>query len=111
MRGGKQSDILLYKHQPDASLKDILTKIHGIKVIVKKVRKIYFVDNVKFHLDTIDELGTFIEVEAIDNSGNIGFESYRIGKLKEQCEKYANLFEIKSEDYVSHSYSDLILEL
>ena len=111
VRGGKQSDILLYKHQPDASLKDILTKIHGIKVIVKKVRKIYFVDNVKFHLDTIDELGTFIEVEAIDNSGNIGFESYRIGKLKEQCEKYANLFEIKSEDYVSHSYSDLILEL
>lgn len=111
VHGAKQSDILLYKHQQDKSLKDILTTIHGIKVIVKKVRKIYFVDNVKFHLDTIDELGTFIEVEAIDSSGNIGFEGYRIEKLKEQCEKYSNLFEIKSEDYVSLSYSDLILEL
>lgn len=107
----KQSDVLLYQHQPDESLKDILTKLHGIKVVVKKVRKIYFIENVKFHFDTIDELGTFVEVEAIDNSGNIGSDSYRIEKLKEQCNQYADLFEIKSEDYVSISHSDMILEL
>lgn len=104
--GAKQSDILLYKHPPDKDLKDILIKLHGIKVIVKKVRKIYFIENVKFHLDSIDELGTFVEVEAIDNDGNIGIE-----KLKEQCRKYAELFGIKSEDYISLSYSDLILDL
>jgi adenylate cyclase class IV len=69
------------------------------------VRRIYFIENVKFHFDTIDELGTFVEVEAIDNTGNIGIE-----KLKEQCRKYAELFEIKSEDYISLSYSDMILE-
>ncbi|MEJ7675352.1 MAG: hypothetical protein WKF59_22250 [Chitinophagaceae bacterium] len=34
--GAKQSDILLYKHNPDYSLKDILIKLHGIKVIVEK---------------------------------------------------------------------------
>lgn len=104
--GAKQSDILLYKYQPDTSLKDILIKVHGIKVVVKKNRKIYFKENVKFHFDTIDELGTFVEVEAIDSNGNIGIE-----KLKEQCKKYADLFEIKSQDYVSLSYSDLILDL
>lgn len=104
--GAKQSDILLYKHQPDKSLKDILIKLHGIKVVVNKIRKIYFIENVKFHFDTIKELGTFVEVEAIDNTGNIG-----IKKLKEQCEKYADLFEIKNEDYISLSYSDMILEL
>lgn len=109
--GAKQSDILLYKHQPDQSLKDILIKIHGIKVEVKKIRKIYFIDNVKFHFDTISGLGTFVEVEAIDNSGNIETDGYRIEKLKEQCRKYADLFEIKSEDYISLSYSDMILEL
>jgi predicted adenylyl cyclase CyaB len=103
--GAKQSDILLYQHQPDKSLKDILTKLHGIKVVVKKARKIYFVENVKFHFDTVDELGTFAEVEAIDNTGDIGTE-----KLKEQCRKYAELFGIKSEDYISLSYSDMILE-
>jgi adenylate cyclase, class 2 len=102
----RRSDILLYNHQPDKSLKNILVKVHGIKVVVKKVRKIYFIENVKFHFDTIDELGTFVEVEAIDNTGDIGIE-----KLNEQCRKYADLFEIKSDDYVSVSYSDMILEL
>ena len=101
----KQSDVLLYPHQRDPSLKNILTRLHGIKVVVNKIRKIYFIENVKFHFDNIDELGTFVEVEAIDNTGKIGVQ-----KLKEQCKQYADLFEIKSEDYISLSYSDLSLE-
>ncbi len=100
----KQSNVLLYKHTPDQSLKDILIKLHGIKVVVNKTRKIYFIENVKFHFDTINDLGTFVEVEAIDNTGDIGIE-----KLKEQCKEYAGLFEIKSSDYISLSYSDLVL--
>ncbi len=103
--GAKQSDVLLYRHNPDKTLKDILIKLHGIKVIVEKIRKIYFIDNVKFHFDTIPELGTFIEVEAIDKNGNIGIE-----KLKEQANKYAALFNIKPSDYIALSYSDLILK-
>src|SRR5665811_1853421 len=39
--GAKQSDVLLYRHNPDKTLKDILIKLHGIKVIVEKIRKIY----------------------------------------------------------------------
>ena len=74
-------------------------------MIVEKIRKIYFIDNVKFHFDTIPELGTFIEVEAIDNDGNLGIE-----KLKEQANKYAALFNIKPLDYIALSYSDLILK-
>ncbi|MEO8819382.1 MAG: class IV adenylate cyclase [Ginsengibacter sp.] len=101
----KQSDILLYQFQPNLALKEILTKIHGIKVIVNKKRKIYFIENVKFHFDKVENLGTFVEVEAIE-TGNIGIE-----KLKEQCKYYANLFEIKDADYESHSYSDLILQV
>jgi predicted adenylyl cyclase CyaB len=100
----KQSDVLLYKFQPDPSLKDILVKVHGIKTIVDKRRKIYFIDNVKFHFDTVQSLGTFVEVEAI-NTGNIPVE-----KLKEQCKYYASFFGIKQSDYESKSYSDLLLE-
>ena len=103
--GAKQSDVLLYQHNPDKTLKDILIKLHGIKVVVDKRRRIYFVDNVKFHFDTVTKLGTFIEVEAIDNSGKIGIE-----KLKEQCNKYAELFNIQPRDYISFSYSDMLLE-
>ena len=37
--GAKQSDILLYQHVPNASLKQLLTKVHGIKAVVDKSRK------------------------------------------------------------------------
>lgn len=101
--GGKESHILLYKHQPDAMLKEILTTTNGIKVVVKKTRRIYFIDNVKFHFDTVASLGTFIEVEAIDTDGSIGIE-----KLKEQCERFAAFFEVEPQDYIAVSYSDML---
>ena len=103
--GSKQSDILLYQHLPDPMLKDILVRVHGIKVIVDKIRRIYFIDNVKFHFDNIASLGSFIEVEAIDRTGDIGPQ-----KLKEQCDHYAGFFNILQTDYIALSYSDLILE-
>ncbi len=104
--GAKQSDILLYKHAPDDALKNILIKLHGVKIIVDKIRKIYFVENVKFHFDRVEGLGTFVEVEAIDSNGEIGIE-----KLKEQCNFYINFLEIKTEDFMKKSYSDMMMEL
>ena len=101
----KQADIILYKHSPETSLKDILTKVHGIKTIVDKTRRIYFIENVKFHFDTVKNLGTYVEVEAIDETGQISTE-----KLKGQCDKYFSFFELDTSDYISKSYSDLFLE-
>lgn len=101
----KQSDVLLYKHNPDNTLKDILIKVHGIKVVVEKKRRIYFIENVKFHFDTIARLGTFIEVEAIDNA-DLGIE-----RLKEQANDYASFFNIKPSEFVAFSYSDLLLQV
>jgi len=103
--GAKQSDILLYPHSPDKALKDILIKLHGVKVVVDKKRKIYFIDNVKFHFDHVEGLGTFVEVEAIDKSGNISVDT-----LQEQCSYYAAFLNIRPGDYIAFSYSDLILE-
>ena len=103
--GAKQSDILLYQHTPDKSLKDILIKTLGIKVVVDKKRKIYFIENVKFHFDIVEGLGTFVEVEAIDSDGSIGVE-----KLQQQCNHYAALFNIAPSDYIAFSYSDMLLE-
>ena len=103
--GAKQSDILLYQHQPDKTLKDILIKSNGIKAVVSKRRRIYFIDNVKFHFDLVRDLGTFVEVEAIDSNGDIG-----VAKLKEQCDYYAVFFDIKEQDYIAVSYSDMLLQ-
>jgi adenylate cyclase, class 2 len=102
--GAKQSDILLYQHIPGKALKEILIKVHGVKTVVDKKRKIYFIGNVKFHFDLVEGLGTFVEVEAIDKNGDIGIE-----KLKEQCDYYAAFLEILPQDYLAVSYSDMLL--
>lgn len=102
--GAKQSDVILYQHAADASLKQILVQSLGVKTVVDKRRRIYFIGNVKFHFDTVLGLGTFVEVEAIDKDGSIG-----LVKLKEQCRHYQQLLGVKDEDFVAGSYSDLLL--
>ena len=103
--GAKSSHVLLYQHQPDKTLKEILIKTLGIKAVVDKSRKIYFINNVKFHFDTVEGLGTVVEVEAIDKDGTIGKE-----KLQAQCDEYAALFKINASDFCALSYSDMILQ-
>lgn len=103
--GPKQSNVTLFKSEPTSSLKEILTKALDILVVVDKQREIYFINNVKFHIDTVKNLGTFIEIEAIDKERNIGKE-----KLTEQCNHYLKLFHIDDRALISVSYSDLLLK-
>jgi predicted adenylyl cyclase CyaB len=104
LAGAKQSDVILYQHTADAALKQILAQALGIKTVVDKRRRIYFIENVKFHFDTVEGLGNFIEVEAIDKDGSIGVE-----RLKEQCSFYQSLLGVQEEDFIAESYSDLLL--
>jgi predicted adenylyl cyclase CyaB len=102
--GPKQAYVTLHPAAPGNALKEILTKSLGVLVVVQKQREIYFIDNVKFHLDMVDGLGTFVEIEAIDTGGMIGKE-----RLLAQCQSYLTLFAISPDDLVAVSYSDLIL--
>lgn len=101
----KSSEYVLYQCQPGSSLKDALTRSLGIKAVVDKHRKIYFIDNVKFHFDNVVGLGQFVEVEATDMNGTIAAE-----KLQAQCNHFAALFNIAAEDLIAVSYSDMVLE-
>ncbi|GAB1405324.1 class IV adenylate cyclase [Lentimicrobium sp.] len=102
----KSSQVKLYKPENPAALKEILTQALGVKVVVNKKREIYFVDNVKFHLDTLHSLGQFVEIEAIDNQGTMNVE-----ELYVQCRFYMELFRITPDALVSESYSDMLLKI
>ena len=102
--GPKQSNVLLYRSTPDSNLKGILMKALGVLVVVEKKREIYFINNIKFHIDTVASLGEFIEIEAIDEDGSIGKEH-----LQDQCESYLKRFGVSEEDLIACSYSDLLL--
>src|SRR3972149_6808777 len=43
----------------------------GVRTVVEKRREIYFVGNVKIHLDRVRGLGKFVEVEAISRAGGL----------------------------------------
>lgn len=96
----------MFKSNPDSTLKIILSNSIGVLTVVDKQREINFIENVKFHIDTVKNLGTFIEIESIDENGTIG----KIELLK-QCQYYLELFNVPKENLISVSYSDLILGL
>lgn len=104
-KGPKESQVILFESDDLPTLKEILAKSLGTLVVVDKQREIYFIDNVKFHIDKVKNLGTFVEIEAIDEAGKVSRQ-----KLLKQCRGYLKLFGIKPQDLVSKSYSDLILE-
>jgi len=100
----KESDIILYQNSKNSLLKELLTRALGLLITVDKEREIYFIGNVKFHLDKVVGLGEFIEIEAIGN------ENADKENLMSQCKFYLNLFGINKEDLVPVSYSDLLIE-
>ena len=75
----------------------------GVRVVVEKLREIYFLDNIKVHLDEVGGLGTFIEIEAQGVEGSIAEE-----ELLHQCKSLMRDFDIHESDLVSHSYADML---
>lgn len=100
--GPKNSNFILVQVEDANGLKEALSKSLGVKVTVTKKREIYYISNVKFHLDEVSSLGTFIEIEA----GNI-LARLSERDLKEQCEFYMTELRIKEEDLIKISYSDM----
>lgn len=103
--GPKTSDVLLYRVAPDPALKAVLERALGVLVVVDKRREIQFVDNVKIHLDTVDGLGTFLEIEAIDADG-----TRTEAELLAQCQAFMAAFGVSDADLVERSYSDLLMD-
>jgi adenylate cyclase, class 2 len=104
LTGPKKSKVIYYHPRKDTPLKDILTTALSKLVTIVKSREIYYVDNIKFHLDSVDELGDFVEIEAIDTDG-----TRDENVLREQCNKYLARFGVQEEDLIDCSYSDLLL--
>lgn len=104
--GTKQSNVDMLEATNPAALKSVLSKAIGILAVVSKRREIYYIGNVKFHLDTLDGLGEFVEIEACDRDDQLPVE-----KLKEQCAFYMTAFGVKAEDLIQKSYSDMVMEM
>ena len=104
--GPKSSKFSLVRVEDAQGLKHFLEDSCGIRMVVTKSREIYYLDNVKFHIDDVPGLGQFVEVEA----GNlIGDRSE--AELLEQCNFYLKEIGIEEADLIAESYCDMLIKL
>jgi len=102
-KDAKKSEVTLYKPTEVASLKAVLVAALPTMIVVEKKREIYFIDHIKFHIDTLTDLGSFLEIEVIDAT-----DAMDLLKMKEQCQFYMDLLNVQKEDLMEHSYSDML---
>ena len=101
-RRARQSAVEMMLLPRRNSLRAILERALATLAVVDKRREIYFVKNVKIHVDRVRRLGRFLEVEAISRTGDVK-------KIRSQARHFQQLFGITAKDIVAESYSDLIL--
>jgi len=102
--GPKTSHCILYKTEKGSVLKNILSDVMGVMVVVDKEREIYFIDNIKIHLDRVKGLGTFLEIEAQSETDGLVEET-----LDRQCRQLMDELGVRADDLVSDSYSDILM--
>ncbi|MCK5032879.1 MAG: class IV adenylate cyclase [Calditrichia bacterium] len=86
------------------NVKSLFTQLLGIHCVVKKKRIIYLYENVRIHLDQVENLGTFIEFEAVFDEIN--------KDEKEQKKKISYLMQqlrIKKGMLIASSYEQLLI--
>lgn len=100
--GPKTSDVLLHPTSAGSGLKELLSAALGVLVTVDKRREIFYLENVKVHIDSVEHLGEFVEIEAA------GDEQADRSRLLAQCRELMQAFHIREQDLVANSYSDLL---
>ena len=84
-------------------LDQVLSNRLGVRVVVRKDRERWLLGNVKFHLDRVENLGEFIEIEILGKRGVDSVES-----LHSVCEEYIHRLGIAPDDLVENAYADLL---
>jgi homotetrameric cytidine deaminase len=88
-----------------APLREALHAAYGADVTVTKRRQLLLWEGVRIHLDDVDGLGTFLELEALADPGSdLGAEHEKVERLRAELE-------IEDRHLIARSYADLVREL
>ena len=74
----------------------------GLLAVVEKERHLLLWQNVRIHLDQVENLGNFIELEAVIDPGNDEHVS------RERLDQLMRALAIRAEDRLCGSYGELI---
>lgn len=100
--GPKRSDYhLAGTHDPE-SLKKTLSLAYGIRGVVKKIRYLYMVGQTRIHLDEVEGLGHFMELEVVMREGQSDAEGQAI------AEDLMRRLEVREDALIEGAYMDLL---
>ena len=99
--GPRTSDYFLVQVPRGSGLKALLSTALGVRSVVRKRRELLISHNVRIHLDEVEGLGNFIELEAVVNEGNDQpISQARLGEL-------IQVLEIAPQDLLACSYCEM----
>ena len=100
--GPKLSEYHISHTAEPKSLKHVLGSALGVRGVVHKTRLVYLVENVRIHLDRVEGLGDFIEIEVVFD------EDIERPVAEEQAQTWIDNLEIGDGDLIEGAYIDLI---
>jgi predicted adenylyl cyclase CyaB len=100
--GPKQSEYHIFETDQPEQLKSILAAAYGVRGVVRKVRYLYLAGQTRIHLDEVEGLGQFMELEVVMQPEQSSTEGESI------AQDLMNKLEIKPEDLIGVAYMDLL---
>jgi predicted adenylyl cyclase CyaB len=97
----KRSDYMISPASTPWELREVLSSALGVLGVVKKQRLLYLVGQTRIHLDDVERLGHFMELEVVMNSGQAMEEGHRV------AQELMDKLEIKAADLIDCAYIDL----
>ncbi len=101
--GSKQSTYQIHETSKPLELRQLLAAALGETITVKKRREVYVVGQTRIHLDEVDELGSFMELEVLLSPSQDPEEGRLI--VSDLMEKLG----VNESDLVPCAYADLLL--
>jgi predicted adenylyl cyclase CyaB len=102
--GPKQSDYVCLPVADAASTKRLLAAIHGERGIVRKKRVLYLTGQTRIHLDRVEGLGDFLELEVVLN------DDQPLGYGVEIAHQLMTSLAIDEQDLADVAYADLLFK-
>jgi predicted adenylyl cyclase CyaB len=100
--GPKRSKYLISRCTDPASLRTLLATALGIRGIVRNRRLLYRIDNTRIHVDDVEGLGPFVEVEVVLN------ERQSVADGETVADEIMKKLGIHKADLVEEAYIDLL---
>jgi adenylate cyclase class IV len=99
--GARLSNYQIYPVSAPDILKELMTQALGVWRVIKKQRRLFWFENVRIHLDHVEELGDFIEFEGIVETAQ------QTNAVRQKVERLQQVFDLSASHLISSSYSEL----